>query len=568
MVVRMRLAHALMVATPVLLAGCGNNSASAGAELDAGTSDAGARSDAQGDGGGTGDASRAETGTPPCSVPDYPRGYTGTDPKDYVGVRNVPPPLNSSFTDPAFNNRLWRLSDATTDPTGPQASVGVAWATGVFAGVWNQNQTALALTASDGYTLLMKIDLSNPSAPVVNKWPCSWPSPMPFVDCNAGQVVLGQYPAWSNTQNYVMSWYGPDNRIYSLDFAASYLDPATPPTATLLADPFAPGECMSGDTRGFPEGVNLSSDDRYATGVTRMGGDEFAIVKLDAAPGQKCKKVDMSTAQWTLSGATAWGCGSPPCATGPFSFVDNGGGSIASPGANTVHGGRYDQYDDTFELSSSIGDFRIYVDTLQVADARSIFSQMGYSGPEHGVGLFDEGSARYEINMGYVSNSQLCAWSQSLRVPMTNTSWGCFPPAPVNLDGHGSGVWCTGFPNISAWYSYGDNDPTPGPPITSYDVAQAYQDEIVIWKFADSSGTSDVKYRFVHTYSPAGGYDSGGSNAYQADVGPALSPDRCWVVFPSNWLGNLGTDRDRATPCSSTTRCAYDTFLVHLCGPN
>ncbi len=132
--------------------------------------------------------------------------------------------------------------------------------------------------------------------------------------------------------------------------------------------------------------------------------------------------------------------------------------------------------------------------------------------------------------------------------------WPSTPDIYLGFDFHPSGVRQneSGLPWLGLWGIFSSYYPLP--PVTSYPtVTHPYEGEIDVSKW---DGASLTWYRFVHDYNAGGNY---------INLNSALSPDRCWAGWNSNWLGNAGND-GRGTCSSSTPQyCRYDVFVTHLC---
>jgi hypothetical protein len=107
------------------------------------------------------------------------------------------------------------------------------------------------------------------------------------------------------------------------------------------------------------------------------------------------------------------------------------------------------------------------------------------------------------------------------------------------------------------------------PPKSSMNVTMPYEGEMIVYRADDLSKNTMTLYRFAHNYTAAGNYNSQ-AGQYGWGVMTAFSPDHKWVVWSSNWLGNLGdfTKTPPTTPCTSAApqHCRHDTFMIYLAG--
>lgn len=508
-----------------------------------------------------------------CTPPSY-CASTSIATIDYAeALHAVPtaPLLNVSYTDPAFNRKIWRWTDGTIAPSPcAQHSMGLRWDAGDFSGAWNQLSNALIVTADCGYSTVLKVNTSNPNAPSVGLWSCTDST---TGLCHSGQIQLYNNAAFANTSNYLVFYDSNDGKLSKADFTANYSNPAAAPVVTSpWFDPYATGNCAAGITR--PNGgvqPIVTSDDQYFTGFTAKANNNQIVVWH--AGDANCTLLDFSTANWVVSGVGQQGGG-----TFTFSWVGENNAPTTSPGTGCVlHGAWYDQVTNsiviTLQQSSCSGldsqDHGVIANlTTHVAFVGSLHQFAG----GHGLGqVLTIGTASYICNGDFPSTGAGShEYCNSYALPSTANSWFDFPSGVDYShwpgDYHTGGLWTGAFPTYHIGSATGN--PSASPPASTL-AAINYPDneELDLFVIAAAASPSTAKlYRYVHLYDAVANYNSTG--AYSSLVGPQIAPNKCWAVFPSNWYGNLGTTGARSTACTSGTTgsCAYDVFAVYLCG--
>jgi hypothetical protein len=501
-----------------------------------------------------------------CTPPNYCADQSTTVKPYPAGSVPTPPALNTSYVDPVFHRAIWRWTDGTISPDGQRAQ-GINWHSGDFAGVFNAMSNALVATGDDGWSTVLKLNLSNPSAPSVALWSCTDTT---TGLCTRGQIKIGDDPIFANLSNYVLYYMTNLGVLSKADFTANYSSPSTAPTVTSpLFNPFAAGNCaaaltpLNGGSQPF-----ITSDDNYIWGFEASTSDKIIIWKQGDA---NCTLLDMAATggTWAVSGVGKQGGG-----TGTISFISESGGSASNPGTGcTLHSQWYDQVTNTVVAQIQGRDCSNYsgIDSFHI----SLTSLEGWAcdpthfcGSGHGLGFtLSVAGQGYETNFGTFSLNTLTLWSIPLTLPDTPEASGQYPPDQTGqnfINGHAATVWTTSFPVLGALYNQ-DNQQNTAPPQTTLPTTFSipFAEEIDFWTIPDTTGLNTKYFRFCHTYEADSDYDSGG--AYYSAVGPALAPNKCWVAFPSNWYGNLGTTGSRGTPCTISSHCAYDVFAVYLC---
>jgi len=500
-----------------------------------------------------------------CPPPTY-CADTGTEVKNYpVAAVPAPPGLNMSYTDPVFNRKIWRWTDGSASPINNGSSMGLVWHAGDFAGGWNQLSNALITSNDHNFATILKIDTSNPSAPVASTWPCTDTT---TGLCSGGKIAIPYSPIFANTSDYLVYYMSADGKLSKADFTATYTNPATAPAVTSpWYDPYASGNCASALTR--PNGsINpiVTSDDQYFTG---FGPDGTHVIVWHAGDAN-CTLITMSGngGAWLVSGVGQQGGG-----TGTVVWTDESGNAASTPGLPcSLHGAWYDQLANTvvFSIASSSSNcpnmsgymgIHLNLSTLHAY----VCKQYGCGGG-HGLGeTMHAAGLSYDCNGAVVSAQTNKEYCSPLLLPDSAEIWAALPAFANSIypDVHHGTVWTDLFPLYSAAYMIDTQESASAPANTLATLTVPFADEIDVWTTLDSSGSTNV-YRYVHTYEADANYNSGG--AYASAVGPALSPNKCWVAFPSNWYGHLGTSGNRTAACTTSGSCAYDVFAVYLCG--
>jgi hypothetical protein len=504
-----------------------------------------------------------------CAPPNYCADQSTTVKPYPAGPVPTPPTLNNSFLDPVFNRPIWRWTDGSISVEG-QRSQGVDWHSGNFANTWNQLSNAFMTGNDQAWSTVLKVNTSNPNAPNVAPWSCT---DVTTGLCSGGKIHIPYFPLFANTSNYLVYYMSSDQKLKKADFTANYSSPSTAPTVTSpWFDPFASGKCANAAGLNPSNGGGqpiTTSDDAYFWGFGATTGGEMIIWHAGDA---NCTLLDLQGAggTWTVSGVGQQGGG-----TGTITFIDESGNPAANPGTGcTLHGQWYDQITNTVvaQIQSrdcsnypSIDSFRVSLTTLKgwaCADA------VHYCGSGHGAGMsLSVAGQGYETSYGTFSANTLKLWAFPLTLPDTVQAWGANPPDITGhnyIVSHSASIWTTSFPLIVANYFQDSNENTSPPQSTLPTTFSIYSaEEIGLWVIPDTTGNNTKYYRFAHTYEADQDYNGGG--AYKSAVGPALSPDKCWVAFPSNWYGNLGSTGNRSMACTVSGNCAYDVFAVHLC---
>lgn len=501
-----------------------------------------------------------------CAPPNYCADQSTTVKPYPAGSVPTPPALNSSYLDPVFNRKIWRWTDGTTTDSSQQRSQGVSWNVGNFSGAWNALSNAFITSDDQGYSTVLKVNTSNPNAPTATVWSCTDAT---SGLCNGGQIKIAYSPLFANTSNYLIFYMSNDQKLSKADFTNNYSSPSTAPTVTSpWFNPFASGKCAAGITPSNGGGRALTtSDDAYFWGFSTATGNKIIIWHAGDA---NCTLLDMAGAggTWAVSGVGQQGGG-----TGTITFIDENGNAASNPGTGcTLHSQWYDQVTNTIVAQIQGRDCSNYpnIDSFHVnlTTLKGWACTKGYCGSGHGLGLsLSVAGQGYETNFGVMSDNTLKLWAVPLTLPDTAQSWGQNPPDTTGnnyLANHSASLWTTTFPILGALYNQ-DSQENTSPPQTTLPTSFSipYAEEIDLWVIPDTTGLNTKSYRFVHTYEADHDYNSGG--AYNSAVGPALSPDKCWVAFPSNWYGNLGTTGSRGTACTVSGNCAYDVFAVCLC---
>jgi len=504
-----------------------------------------------------------------CTPPNYCADQS-TAVKAYpASAVPTPPTLNSYYVDSIFNRPIWRWTDGTTTDGNRQRSQGIVWHVGNFAGAWNAFSNAFITQDDQAYSTVLKVNTSKPNAPVASLWSCTDAT---SGLCTNGQIKLPNSPIFANTSNYLIYYLSNDQKLSKADFAANYGNPATPPTVTSpWFDPFGAGHCAASLTANNGGGNPLTtSDDAYFWGFSVPTANKIIIWH---GGDSNCTLLDMAGAggTWTVSGVGQQGGG-----TGAITFVDENNNPAANPGTGcSLHSQWYDQVTNTVVAQiqgtdcsnyPSISSFHVNLTTLKGWACGG--TTRYYCGSGHGIGMTVSAAGQsYETNFGTVSANTLKLWAVPLTLPDTVQAWDSNPPDATGhnyLANHSAAVWTTSFPIIAALYNQDSEENTSPPQSTLPTGFQIpYAEEIDVLTVPDITGSNAATYRFVHTYEADHDYNSGG--AYNSAVGPALSPDKCWVAFPSNWYGNLGATGSRGTACTISGSCAYDVFAVYLC---
>ncbi len=502
-----------------------------------------------------------------CSAPIY-CADTSADVKAYSGSLTSPPSLNRSFTDPAFNRKIWRITDATTaGSTSPNASMGVPFQSFRYADMWNLNDTAMLAGQNTGGTSFLKANLKNPQAPSVVPWACTAGSL-----CSNGFIQAGsnfQTPAWSGTTNYrVFGINGTDTALYQADL--DYNNNRNPVRSFIrLYSPYDSGQCLARRKGTSVSYTQISPDDQYSWGYASPSGSNYGILLHKSGHG--CIYINLGVSPWTINGD------STIASTGKTTWTDDAGKSAPAPGAGCqVHGASYDYITNTvlFDMAN-INDAACFgagpddspsvVVNLGTRSAAHITHPAGVGLGGHGMGIANVGGVVADIPY-YFGPPAGFIWNP---ITISATSPRFSEPAYITvdtaIDQHGSNSDYisrrTTLPIIGAnsWIVH-----NIVPPLSSYTVTRAYEGEItvtVIPSLRDKTGTT---YRFVHNYSAAG------SSAYGAQSFPAIAHDRCWIAFSSNWMGHLGDTRAKqgTKQCTLADNCRYDVFLTYICGPS
>ena len=518
--------------------------------------------------------------SPTCVAPNY-CGYTGTDVKPYPsGPVPTPPARNTSFTDPVFNRKIWRWTDGTTAPNTDQRAQGIGWHAGSYPGAWNSASNALIVNDDQGWSNILKVDSSNPNAPVVSKLSCSGSAL-----CSAGQVHMASGPIFANgTSTPFLVFYADPftnpGAICKVDLAANF-NTTNQPVGSITCpwfDPYASGHCASGVSRPSGGiGGFTTSDDQYFWGVG--SGPNADKMILWHVGDSNCTLFDIATG--TISGGGQQGGG-----TGTLTWTYEDGSPAPAPSCTNYpisHGQWYDQVTNTLVVQPNPNTcsppynygntaIRVNLSTLHAHFCDSITHPGCGSG--HGFGLnFHVGGQAYDTSFATVgapldATNTSSLWATPLTLPDTREKWGNYSQVPDSHypASHAASLWSNGqLPVIAVDYSQDlDENTSPPQPTLPTGFTIPYAEEIVGWVINDLSGSNFTRYRFVHTYEADRDFNSGG--LYPSAVGPALSPDRCWVAYPSNWYGNLGTIGNRGTACTASNRCAYDVFAVYICG--
>lgn len=513
------------------------------------------------------------TSTGPCLPPTY-CASTSTAVVGYGEAGLVVPPapaLNGSYTDPAFNRKIWRWTDGTTAAS-PCAghSMGLTWDAGNFSGSWNQASDALLTGADCGAFTALKLNLSNPSAPTASPWSCTDST---TGLCQGGQIVIGNNPHFANTSDYLIFYTSNQGVLSKADFTANYSNPAAAPVVTSpWFDPWASGHCAS--SLGRPNGGTeplVTSDDSYFTGFGQPSGQPANHVIVWHAGDANCTLLDFSTANWTVSGV-----GQQGGSTGTFTWTDESGNPTTSPGTGCIlHGEWYDQVTNsiviTLQSSSCSGlDSQNHGVIANLTTLKAFVCTQNECAGGHGLGqIVTIGTSSYICNGALPNANTAHEFCNSFSLPSTSNSWYDFPAGfnggPWPGDYHMGGLWTGGFPFYKVGSATGLNVAPPSSTLAT--IILPFNEELDVFVAgAAASPSTSTMYRYVHLYEADKNYNTTGS--YSSLVGPALAPNKCWAVFPSNWYGNLGTSGARSTACTSSTtgQCAHDVFAVYLCG--
>ena len=517
-----------------------------------------------------------------CLPPNY-CGDTSTGLKPYpspaLSGANNPPALNTAFTDPVFNRKIWRVTDTTTDQSGNQASYSPSW--GQADGNFNANQTLLLVPNGSGSTQMVQLNPSNPAAPIIGQVHCSggsWPGGM----CTAGLIKASEslanviFTNLSPSISYGWGAYSPNmNRLFKRDWTATVASingtpptATTPPTDTMVFDPFATGHCMDGLTASQSNNLHMGANDDYFWGVGDSTGRGF-IYKL----GADCKRINNNVSPWTISGDTSWGSAT----NGALKTLDVSGNDVS--GTNPIsachfHGVQFDPTSmvanlslDTSTCPSETRHFWLL--NLQAMTIQECPSCGTHDpGPIHtpaGSGYLGMCFGLSDCPAPFVWNFKFYPYS----APASTAFWGSNitpdPSTAGGMDWHPGGSWNTGWPYIAAYGFFQAGASYAQAPRTSLAVNSPYEGEQVIFTW---DGSTRKLYRMVHNYIAGNGYNSNGLS-YSWGAMTQLSPDKCWMAFSSNWLGQLGTWKGvsggNSCDASHPQYCRSDVFLTYLC---
>jgi len=509
----------------------------------------------------------------PCDPPNY-CAHTGIDLQPYSGVQNVPPLLNQSFLDPTFNRKIWRITDTTTAASGvgTGASFSPTWGSGFYPGVWNTTETLMLLNSGSGFTQMFAVNVANPNAPSVTPTACSYlDSP---TTCFSGKVVVnggttaGQmFSGVSANVTYGWSQNAIDGNgaLVKLDWTNTISSGGSiAPTRAVLFSPYAVGKCLGSQSYpGFSEPLYVDPADGYFWGQGLASGSGSLDI-LYKSGASDCKLLNTSVSPWTLSGDTTIG------PNGSVTTEDENGNVIANAPACLVHGYFYDPITNSLFVDGSfscgsVNNFFLDLTTLVLKQCS------GHCGG-HFFGIVNTGTQTgFMGGPDCYTGQQLSYWFMPFNLVTAKQEWAVMPSTGSttcgNLDEHPNGQWTSGFPYLAAFGLY--NSGGPAPPVTSLNALLPYEGEMMVLRCTDGSGTTCTFYRFVHNYTAAGGYDSS-AGQYPWGVMTSFSPDHKWIIWSSNWLGNLGdqTASPPTTPCTSAapSHCRYDTFMVYLAG--
>jgi len=493
-------------------------------------------------------------------------------------VQNVPPLLNQSFLDPTFNRKIWRITDTTTG-TGSSAGTGTSWSptwgAGFYPGVWNTTETLMLLVSHTGYMQMFTVNVSNPKAPSVTPTRCSYSAnPTTCVGgkvvanggTTAGQMFSGVSPyityAWSQNPT------DGNGALVKIDWKNTISSGGTTaPTRTVLFNPYSPGKCLGGQTYpGFSQPAYVDPADGYFWGLGLASGSGSLDI-LYKSGASDCKLLNTSVSPWTLSGDTTLG------PNGSVSTLDENSNPTTNAPVCSVHGYWYEPSTNTLFVDTNQGcggspanNYFLNLTTLKMTQC------IGHCGG-HWFGFFNTGTTEGLVGSPDCAfGNQLSYWFVPISPSSPKQQWAVMPstgsPTCANLDEHPNGAWnLSAFPFLGAIGLY--NSSSPAPPVSSITVTLPYDGEMLVERCNDGGGSGCTFYRFVHGYTAPASYNSA-QGQYPWGVLTSFSPDHKWIVWSSNWLGNLGdqTASPRTTPCTlaAPSHCRYDTFMVYLAG--
>ena len=443
-----------------------------------------------------------------CSRTDFNIAQMPATPPDVGNLKGA----NTIVTDPAFGNRIVRITDANTNPspsflnrTYVSASSGSA-----DENLWNIDSTLLVVQDSEANTYPYTFNPSTMQA--ARMYVPSFPA--------TNGLQLSDSATWSRVNPNFLYTY-PGTTIKKYDFT----DRTNAPSAQTVYDFTSSPNCLpAGFTQTWKSRGGVSGDDTvFGMAYSNTGNQGTGVYVVVYKVGSGCSVLNTQTGQ--VRGD--WG------AKGTISIGDRW----------TIH---------NVKLSKD-GNWMVVVATTCLSSnctESPYFWQVGTTTVNPcGVG----GQCSGHWTEGYSH------WENNNNSPMGNQLLRLFSDSSANtnlLHSYPNGIDDT----LDQHPSWNNVDPDDTLPLfsTTYSPTSpfpaAWYNEI-IGIAADGSGTT---WRFAHSFiTTRSQYFS-----TQFAIG-GVSQDGRFFIFSSDWMGKLGSESGSAT-CTIGTNCRGDVFVVEL----
>jgi hypothetical protein len=450
---------------------------------------------------------------PTCGPPTY--GCSRTD-QDIAQLPSTPPNVgnllgaNTIITDPAFGNRIARITDANVDPHAPFQNRTFMTDTSGSAdeNLWNLDSTMLVLqdTGARGYPFTFN--------PITMQAARMYVAAVPATN----GMTLPNSGVWSHLNpNLLYVATGPV--ITSYDFT----DPTTPPSPQPFYNFTSSPNCLpAGFSETWQTRGGLSADDSVlGMGYSNQGGQGTGVYAVAYKVGSGCAVLNTQTGQ--VSGD--WGAK----------------GTINLPDRWMIHNVKI----------SKDGNW------LVIAPAGCLTTCL------HGPYFWQIGTTTvYDCGQGGLCDGHWTEgythWVNNNNTPFTNQVMRLFDqPSSAASITHSFPVGLTGIDQHQSWNNVDPLDSVPFGATTwtkkTPFPAPWYNEVIAV--AADGSGTT---WRFAHTFITANNQQF--STKYA--IG-SISQDGRFFMFSSDWMGTLGSEEGQKT-CTIGTNCRGDVFVVEL----
>jgi hypothetical protein len=430
---------------------------------------------------------------------------------------------NTLVTDPAFSNRIVRVTDANTDPSRPNFTF-IATASGsADENQWNTDSTLFMSYNMNAGTYPFSFD---PTTMQVSRlYVSNFPA--------TGGMQLNTVGEWSRANS--QWWYTMDTGSNGLQILKyDFTDRSTPPAPQLVYDFSSSANCLGS---GFKQtwaadGGIAASDAVFSMAFANSGGQDGNGANFVAVytPGKGCRVWNTATGQVTGD----WG---------PT-------GTISLPDRVHIHNMKMSKDGNWIivtwnNCASSCPDSQPFFWNIPTLNAYTMPSCQTAGGSCGGHWTMGYSTYAYE-NKNSPPDFAIMPFSNtsSLTVVDPNQPAGFAPP----WDQH------------NAWNNTNATDSVPfctssfNPTGYNGTLRFAWDQEILCFAV---NGSGKV-WRFAHTFST----DKSQRFSTSEAIG-TVSQDGQFYIFSSDWMGTLGAEGGGAS-CTIGSNCRGDVFIVEL----